>query len=248
MIILPDGNQLVSIPQRYPLNQILLEIYTCRSYEREQKLLPGMVVVDVGASIGIFTIHAATEVGPTGKVIAIEPDPTSFNSLIENLQANNITNVIAIQKAAWNINGALSLYMSPVWVGNTLMPDLSTSPNVVTVETTRIDDILPALGITEIDFVKMDIEGAELEALEGLQQHMNQIKNFAISGYHTKDAKYILTNYLQQAGFSTAIHPYFFVWPMVYASNEKELFDSPPLTPAIASIAIGVGLAIISKN
>ena len=60
------------------------------------------IVVDVGAHIGLYTIIASKRVGPNGKVIAIEADPSNFEMLNRNIQLNNLTNVLALNYAVYS--------------------------------------------------------------------------------------------------------------------------------------------------
>ena len=137
----------------------------------ESLLQPGMVVVDVGAHIGYFTLLAARRVGPTGKVYAFEPVPYNYNLLVKNIALNGYENIVPVQKAVSNKVGAATFYLHPNQVGHSFYPEtLGRSKTAITVETTTLDQFLAEQGWPPVQMVKMDIEGAEPAALEGMAE------------------------------------------------------------------------------
>jgi FkbM family methyltransferase len=124
-------------------------------------LRPGDRAVDAGANVGFFTLLMAKLVGPTGRVYAIEPHPENVRRLKLNIEANSLLNVEVIEKAAWETERDLSLYTSSDSGENSLRKPANATGSR-TVSTLRLDSLpVPRL-------VKLDIEGAEVQALKGM--------------------------------------------------------------------------------
>ena len=131
----------------------------------------GMNIVDIGANVGYYTLLAARRVGPHGKVYAFEPEPRNFRLLMENLRLNGYENVIAIQKAVSNESGTASLFLSPRCSGaHSLVSTRDRSNETTTAETVTLDDFFETEGCPTIQVIKMDIEGWEMEALDGMHK------------------------------------------------------------------------------
>jgi FkbM family methyltransferase len=128
---------------------------------------PGATVLDVGAHIGYLTLQAARSVGPTGRVVAVEPNPLVIDVLEHNVSLNGYSDRVQIvAKALSDAAGASRLFVSGG--GDTSSLVAATGPvTPVEVETVVGDDEF--VGIT-FDVVKMDIEGGELAALRGLRE------------------------------------------------------------------------------
>ena len=130
-------------------------------------LRPGSTVVDVGANIGAIAVWAAARVGPGGAVIAIEPAEDNLMVLRENIRANALSQVRVVAGAAGRARESREFYLrGDVSAVNSLFPDsfYASVTNVVRVEVDRLDDIVPAGA----DLVKIDVEGAELDVLDGM--------------------------------------------------------------------------------
>ena len=136
----------------------------------------GDVVVDIGANIGYFTVLLANLVGAKGKVYAIEPDPRNFALLQRTIERNNYSQVIAEQKAVSNKAGECSFYQTPSWTGNTLTAVEHTS--VVKVEAVTLDALLR--GERQVSFVKMDMDGSEPLAVQGMGQLIQRSPNIRV--------------------------------------------------------------------
>ncbi|HKP72261.1 MAG TPA: FkbM family methyltransferase [Pyrinomonadaceae bacterium] len=130
---------------------------------------PGDTVLDIGANIGYYTLILAELVGATGKVYAFEPEPTNFELLRRNVELNGYKNVVLVRKATSNKNGSLRLYLCE---DNKAMHRVYEShycgDGYVEIEAVRLDDYFAGRD-ERIDFIKIDIEGAEYAALEGMQ-------------------------------------------------------------------------------
>ncbi len=143
-------------------------------YEREvaavfrRTLRPGMAVLDIGANIGYFTMLSAALVGPSGYVLAIEPNPANMRLLEASRRENGFAQVTTAQVAAAPATGLLVLHPSHS-NGTTSALPASADANAVlgaqTVPCVRPDALVPEGQ--RIDLIKVDVEGAEYTALGG---------------------------------------------------------------------------------
>lgn len=131
---------------------------------------PGMVVLDVGANIGVHALHMARRVGMDGTVLAFEPNPTAREELLRNISLNNIENVKVLNLALWNEDGE-ELFCFPSdgleAMGGLRQNSQFKAASQAKVATARIDTVLARHAIQHVDFIKIDVEGAELQVLEG---------------------------------------------------------------------------------
>jgi len=136
-----------------------------------QKLLrPGMTVLDVGAHHGLYALLAAKRVGRRGKVIAFEPSPRERGRLLRHLRVNACWNVGVEACALGAEPGEQDLFVVEGWQDwcNSLRPPKLKEPTqTVRVDVERLDDVLWRLKVDVVDFIKLDVEGAELSVLEG---------------------------------------------------------------------------------
>jgi FkbM family methyltransferase len=145
----------------------LREIYVSEMYEEYYDIKEGNVVVDAGANIGLFTLKAAKAVGHSGMVIAIEPEMNNFRLLNKNVSANGLVNVVAIHKGLWSETGKSKLFVFGQRGHHSMLRSRSET-GYEEVEVDTLDNLLDSLAVKKIDFVKMDIEGAEFEACQGM--------------------------------------------------------------------------------
>ncbi len=143
-------------------------------------ITPGMTIVDIGANIGYYTVIAAGRTGEVGRVIAFEPAPENYATLQKTISANNFPHVDIHQMAIADKKGTLSLNLyesnkgkHSLVKGSDEAKGFSTS---VQVETTTLDAFLMEHGITNVDVIKMDIEGAESLALEGMRETLRKAR------------------------------------------------------------------------
>lgn len=130
-------------------------------------LSPGDCFVDVGANAGYFTLLASKRVGAKGKVLAFEPVPVTRKELLTNLGLNYTTNVTVFEQALSNAAGHTSFSVGPEnHRGTSSLRALNNGSETLTVETARLDDLLPK--DQRVSLIKIDVEGAEQLALEGM--------------------------------------------------------------------------------
>lgn len=131
---------------------------------------PGMTFVDLGAFIGYYTLLAARQVGDAGHVFAFEPAPYAIEVLKRNVGANGYeARVTVIPMAVSNTTGRSRLFLPRLPQGlSSLHPNTLVTSRFVEVETTTLDASFASLGWHRVDLIKMDIEGAEKAALEGM--------------------------------------------------------------------------------
>ena len=159
-----------------PRDLIQKQLYFQGYFEyRETKLLekyirPGMTYLDVGANIGWHTLVAAKLVGVTGKVISFEPVLSTYTHLDKNIRLNQLRNVRLFRYGLSNTNNSVPIY--PVSQdndgSNSLFSIRKDSTPIEVIETKVGSEILMAVGVNHIDFCKIDVEGAEMNVLEGL--------------------------------------------------------------------------------
>lgn len=132
-----------------------------------------MCFVDAGANWGYFTLLAAHLVGTAGKVLAFEPDPRIYRLLSMNVGMNSLGQAEALELALADRPGELSLTgydnESQDWGLSTLLQSNRVGPRFQ-IRTAALDDVLDERGIARVDLIKMDIEGGEMLALQGMQR------------------------------------------------------------------------------
>jgi len=133
-------------------------------------LRAGMTVLDVGAHVGQYTLLASGIVGPAGRVIAFEPHPVLGRVLERNVTRAGCQNVTVLPVALSRASGAGTLVLHPPdnFGGSSLRPDDASARHArATVEVTTLDKALDRLGGPPVDLVKIDVEGAELDVIDG---------------------------------------------------------------------------------
>ena len=110
--------------------------------------------------------------------------------LKKNIEVNKLKNVTVIQKGLWSKKDRLKFYLKPVPGGHSLVTHKDSAIQITEVEVDTLDNILRELGVDRVNFIKMDIEGAEIEALKGMADTLgnNDVK-LAIASYHKVDGQ-----------------------------------------------------------
>jgi len=157
-------------------------------------------VIDAGGCWGDTALYFAYTVGAAGKVYAFEFLPDNLNILTRNIGLNRqLSNRIeVVPKAVWNRSNETISY-SANGPGTSLMKtQRPVDGGSARVSTISIDDFVKEHQVPRIDFIKMDIEGAELNALKGAEDTIRAFKpQLAISVYHRKDDLVTVPDYLR---------------------------------------------------
>ena len=177
------------------------EIFQQNVYEKYQRIRKGDLVIDIGANIGLFAIKAANIMSNKGHVIAIEPEPINIK-LLEN-NCINFSNISIISKAVGNQEGEIKLILSELAGTHKIaLNDIDqTNQKNIMVSITTLDNIVTNLNLKKIDFVKIDVEGLELEVLKGAPQALKIIKFLSIASYHSPEERLMIKEYLENNNF-----------------------------------------------
>lgn len=133
-------------------------------------LRPGMTAVDIGAHVGYFTRIFSRAVGPPGKVYAFEPHPVNFGFLEKNIRY--LKNVVLIRAAATSRDRSIILYESSVGSGShSTLSGRYPASREINIKGVTLDSYFKD---TRLDFMKIDVEGAELEVLEGAKSILSR--------------------------------------------------------------------------
>ena len=136
-------------------------------------LQPGMTALDIGANIGVHTVAMAQMVGEQGRVVAIEPQRIIYQMLCGNLALNNVANTVTLMVGIGRENGMINLPVIDYNRQNNFGGvSLSSYAAGETVQLVTID----AMNLPHCNFIKLDVEGMELEALQGALQTIRKHK------------------------------------------------------------------------
>jgi FkbM family methyltransferase len=131
---------------------------------------PGATFLDIGANIGYYSALALARVGPAGRVIAIEPDPETFEYLLRTIAANGADRAHVVRKGLADAPGTLRLYRNSSNRGDNRLYANDLADGYVEVEVARADDVLAGLGIAKVDLIKIDVQGFEGKVFSGLER------------------------------------------------------------------------------
>jgi len=148
----------------------------------------GDTIVDIGAGRGEDVFAFSRAVGPAGRVWAIEPHPDSFAILRRFCELNRLANVEALNYACLDQAGDLQIETLPVWESNYVRAGEAT-PTSHPVKGVRFDDLAAERGIVRIDFLKMNIEGAERMALPGCREALARARCVCIAAHDFRAAR-----------------------------------------------------------
>jgi FkbM family methyltransferase len=171
----------------FEISSLPEEAETLDSYFRFFRPLPGDTVFDIGAYCGVFTRELSLIVGPSGRVIAFEPDALNASLLQRNIERHNLSNVTVV-RAAVSESGGTAAFNSEGALGSALASalDRGSAGDPAIVETVSLEDACRRYGVPS--FIKIDAEGAEIEIIRGAQAFLSQHRvQFAIDTNHTRD-------------------------------------------------------------
>jgi FkbM family methyltransferase len=156
------------------------------------ELKPGDTFYDIGANVGFVTILAAKLVGPQGRVIAFEPVPENVAAIRENLSLNGIDWAEVHETAISRRSGSANLIVSDVSAFSRLA-SVSVPTGArghIEVRVDSIDEFLAAGSAPAPDFVKIDVEGAELEVIDGMRETLARHRPVVMCEVHDCNAQY----------------------------------------------------------
>jgi FkbM family methyltransferase len=209
-------------------------------------LRPGMTFIDVGANIGYYTLLGGRMVGPSGAVHAFEPNPAVRERLSANVALNGLTNVDVEGRAMTRTSGTVRFYVSAIEHNSgisSIVPNNGLEDVGREVPCVSLDDFAASLGGRRVDVLKMDIEGAELDVIEGGRGLLDSaeapvllFESFKVEpllealtrfGYHVRRLHYTLEGGLELPRADEPVKSLFdgYESPNYFASKDPAVFD-----------------------
>ena len=174
-------------------------------------LKPGDVVIDIGAGVGDHVLVFSRRVGPTGRVLAIEAHPQTAHCLQLTVEANGLANTRVFNEAAWDEESTLQISDVDAHEGNVV----GTGTGSVVVRARPVDAMLAPLNLAKVDLIKMNVEGAELNALAGMPDTLAKTSAIVVSCHDflaiapddPRRTKVRVVAFLEAAGFVVTQRP-----------------------------------------
>ena len=165
----------------------------------ETLIREGDIVIDCGAHVGTF-VHQSLANGAS-KVVAIDPDPTQVECLRRNFREEIASGrVVVVPEGVWSKEGTMTLYVASLHSGASSFVEKH-GEKEITVRVTTIDELVGRLGLPRVDLIKLDIEGAEREALLGASETLGKYgPALLIDSYHRPDDVVVLRRLIADAG------------------------------------------------
>lgn len=201
-------------------------IYLTGVWEKEMtsfvqnRIQEGWNILDVGADVGYYSLLFASKTGKNGKVASFEPDPEPWPILNDNIKISGYSNITPYNFALSDHKGKGMMKKSGK---GQLYPDKEgKEDNTSTVKMIPFDDFFKELSWKHLDLVKIDVEGAELSVLKGMEKTLKKYHPHLIIEIHTRQLKEVFnTSALEVVKFLTEKYPYKFT-PI-----DKEEFKIP---------------------
>ena len=213
----------------------VLDVYKLRS------IRPADVVIDVGAGVGDYAMAAAKLVGPSGVVVAIEPNPQDFATLSRNVAVNGFRNIMALNSAVGQAEG----FLESEFKGVSFRTERRSLDSIVA----RLSDASRLRRPP--DLIKMDIEGGEVEALRGMSSVLRHIRALHIELHRTKSkvdeimlplgfrfSRLTRSHYLLHSSWFGARHP---VVALRWWRRLQKGGRAPPLRKLVHGIDVAAG-------
>jgi FkbM family methyltransferase len=190
-----------------------IDIYTEIFKENDHFLIPEFsgkdanLVIDLGANEGYYTLKLKQN-NPKCKVIVVEPNPLAFEVLEKNIKSNKLSDIILVNKAVCSKNGKIIFkivenvsaiggkdlgIMNRPWLKEEMIKK-------VKVDCITLNKLLKNYKIDELDILKLDVEGMELEILKSSKNLLNKIHKIVVE-WHSKEIRDGLKKYLKEHGF-----------------------------------------------
>ena len=151
---------------------------------------PDDVVVDGGAYIGFGDLKVCQLV-PEGKIVAVEAERTCFKLLKMNLEQNNISNVVPVNKALWKKDEIITLKKEGLQA-NTVIEEIVDAADCQEIEGVTIDSVLDRFSVNKVDFVSLTLNGAEAEALEGMVRTIAEFRpRIRLAGWYYRGKRQV---------------------------------------------------------
>ena len=194
-----------------PVNTSIAKMLFMCNFEKDEisflqnSLQAGNIFLDVGANYGIYTILAGKLVGPQGHVYSFEPSRRELNVLKHNIEMNHLENVTVIEYAVSNHTGTTQLAIARDGGLNSFADTHRSDQKIElwqNVETTSLDEFVAKYSIPRVDFVKIDVEGAEKLVFEGAEKLLTSVQPttviFEASDFNAGGFGYTVKDFLNQ--------------------------------------------------
>jgi FkbM family methyltransferase len=135
----------------------------------KEALKPGMNAIDVGGNIGYYAMMEARLVGPTGKVVAIEPMPDNSEQLCFNVAKNGYDNIDIHKMAIGDHDGTAVMYITARSNWHSLHPPAE-AKSEMKVRVSSLDSLVLPYNLPSVDLIRMDLEGYEIVVIEGMKK------------------------------------------------------------------------------
>jgi len=142
------------------------------------QLKPGCVFMDIGANVGYFSLLAGSLVGPTGKVIAVEPNHDVAVQLKQNAAKSEVTNIALEEVCCSESAGQRTFFLSEAMNSgkSSLSQANAEGSRSLEIACTTVDLLVDGYNLQRVDAVKVDVEGAEMEVLRGMRSTLAQFR------------------------------------------------------------------------
>jgi len=181
MLVIPDDPGISSELRIFNVHEPITTQITI------QELKKDMTCLDIGSNIGYYTFMESKAVGNNGLVIAIEPSPKNFQQMKKSLELEKTSNVDTNNFAVGEQNGECNFLIHKRSNLCKIIPNEAPLPkfgNVVKIPLKKIDSFIEEKKLNRLDFIRMDIEGYEINLFEGLWSTLKFFKPMIQMEFH----------------------------------------------------------------